>query len=216
MDTTGNFSYRVDKPLLEGNAPSLPPSCKCRTSGNDRALPSTSKKYLSIKLPHKKKHVSGFLSRHTFQPKAYLGCLLILLGAFAELMAEVRVIDAGAIPYTERLSKTDFDQQFPGAVRDVSDLEDGWYVIYEHQSLNYYFGPILLESTGSEYLNQLKMIVEAAVAQRPRIEDYRLELLKTPLEVAASSGSGGNVEEPPQPKAKRKGFFRRLFGFLGF
>ena len=51
-----NFFCGVDQRLLEGNALSLPPRCRGRASGNDGALPSTSKKYYSLKLPRRKKH----------------------------------------------------------------------------------------------------------------------------------------------------------------
>ncbi|WP_110130000.1 hypothetical protein [Coraliomargarita sinensis] len=137
----------------------------------------------------------------------------------------VRVIEAGAIPFTSFLSKPDFDQRYPGKeVADPANLEPGWYVIYEHESLSYYFGPILLESTGRDYLEQLTETVDAAVAQRPSIQDYRLELSYEPSQNNTSTGSsdsststsnpsGASGSPQPAPKPSIWDFFRRLFGF---
>lgn len=137
----------------------------------------------------------------------------------------VRVIEESAIPYTKFLSKADFDKRFPGeVVTDLTQLDTGWYVIYEHESLSYYFGPILLESIGEDYLAQLKETVDEAVAQRPSIEGYRLELSYEPS--ASSSGSSSSSSEPPaepstpnsmppqpQPKPSFWSFVKSIFGF---
>lgn len=156
--------------------------------------------------------------RKTILAVALLPALLLPLGASA-----ARVIEAGAIPFTAFLSKADFDQRYPGKeVTDLSSLEPGWYVIYEHESLSYYFGPVLLESTGEDYLAQLTDTVEGAVAQRPSIEDYRLELSYEPSQTTNPSGSSGsqsNSGNPgsgtpqPAPKPSIWDFFKRLFGF---
>ncbi|MEC8220012.1 MAG: hypothetical protein VX014_05230, partial [Verrucomicrobiota bacterium] len=51
----------------------------------------------------------------------------------------IRVIDEAAIPFAGFLSKIDFDQRYPGDLFDDSaKIDTGWYVIYEHESLNYY------------------------------------------------------------------------------
>jgi hypothetical protein len=147
------------------------------------------------------------------------------LVSFSVTASPIRVIDETAIPFTAFLPKTDFDQRYPGTLfDDVSDLNSGWYVIYEHESLSYYFGPILLESIGQDYLGQLTETVEAAVAQRPSIRDYRLELSYEPnTEQSKDSPQGdpasdapSNVEPPPRPPEPKSGFWgllRRIFGF---
>lgn len=151
---------------------------------------------------------------------SFVVLLLLPISAHA-----ARVIEAGAIPFTAFLSKADFDQRYPGKeVADLSALEPGWYVIYEHESLSYYFGPVLLESTGQDYLEQLTETVEGAVAQRPTIQDYRLELSYEPSQSNASSGSSGSGSSStdpsgsagspqPPPPPSFWGFIRRLFGF---
>ena len=151
-------------------------------------------------------------------------CLLVCFAVFSLplLASGARVIEAGAIPFTAFLSKADFDQRYPGKeVSDLAKLEPGWYVIYEHASLSYYFGPVLLESTGRDYLGQLTETVEAAVAQRPSIQDYRLELSYEPSQSNAGSGSTGSDTSSanpgtgrtqPPPKPSIWDFFRRLFG----
>ena len=157
-----------------------------------------------------------------------LGYLLILFALFtqafavSEFGAGIRVIDESAIPYTEFLSKAAFDQRFPGEIKsDLTDLKSGWYVIYEHEHLNYYFGPILLQSIGEDYLAQLNQIVAAAVKERTEIEGYRLELLFEPsatLPIEASDDEKVVVEneEPADSATQKKGFWVRVRGFFGF
>src|SRR5690606_35030416 len=102
-----------------------------------------------------------------------------------------------------------------------SELDPGWYVIYEHDSLVYCFGPILLESTGKDYLEQLTGIVEAAVAQRPGITGYQLKLSYEPLAASARRPSNAEPATPPPsapppappPQPSIWTFFKRLFGF---
>jgi hypothetical protein len=130
----------------------------------------------------------------------------------------IRVIDEAAIPFTGFLAKADFDQRYSGKLfDDPAKLDTGWYVIYEHESLNYYFGPILLESIGKDYLDQLSRVVEVAVMQRPSIQDYRLELS---FEPSASSFDNNIIEPskrnpPPQalPKTSFWSFVKKVLGY---
>lgn len=150
--------------------------------------------------------------------------LLTLLASVEVLSAQVpapgiRVIEEGAISYMRFLSKVDFDQRFPGKnMSGPEALDSGWYVIYEHESLNYYFGPMLLESTGKDYLSKLEETVDAAVAQRPSITDYRLELSYEPSVVSsdpnqqANEPASGYGTPPPESKPSIWTFIRRLFG----
>ena len=155
------------------------------------------------------------------------GAWLAHLGSFflvtALAASPIRVIDESAIPFTNFLSRADFDQRYPGKlVDDPAQLETGWYVIYEHESLNYYFGPILLESIGEDYLDQLTEAIEAAVAQRPSIQDYRLELSYEPSIRSSSSSSAEPLAEPslpnslppqPEPQPSFWGLIKKIFGF---
>lgn len=147
--------------------------------------------------------------------------LFVLLSASLQA-APLRVIEETAIPFAGFLSKADFDQRYPGElIQDPAQLDTGWYVIYQHEALNYYFGPILLESTGEDYLAQLTETVAAAVAQRPSIQDYRLELSYEPSVSSANSGGEPPAEPsvpnplPPQPEPKPSfwGFIKKIFGF---
>ena len=89
---------------------------------------------------------------------------------------------------------------------DVSQLDSGWYVVYEHESLSYYFGPILLESTGEDYLAQLEAIVGDVVAQRPDIQNYRLELSYEPSQANQSGGqSGQDSSQQPSEQTPQQG-----------
>ena len=145
---------------------------------------------------------------------------------FAQNTSGIRVIEESAISYAGFLSKANFDQRFPGQIKaSPAELDSGWYVIYEHESLSYYFGPILLESTGQDYLAQLTQTVEDAVQQRPTITDYRLELSFEPSETstAESAESSESSEEsesnygspppPPPPAFDIWSLVRSVFGF---
>ena len=131
----------------------------------------------------------------------------------------IRVINEAAIPFAGFLSKVDFDQRYPGYLFDDSaKIDTGWYVIYEHESLNYYFGPILLESIGKDYLDQLSETVEAAVTQRPSIKNYRLELSYEPNASSIESKSTeSSTQDPLPPQAPLKpsfwSFVKKLFGY---
>ena len=151
----------------------------------------------------------------------YISLAVYALSAFGLNAKGVRVIEKTAIPYTKFLSKADFDKRFTGEiVTDLSKLNTGWYVIYEHESLSYYFGPILLESIGEDYLAQLEETVGEAVALRPTIEGYRLELSYEPS--ASSSSFDSSSSEPPSgpstpnpipPQPSFWSFVKKIFGF---
>jgi hypothetical protein len=130
----------------------------------------------------------------------------------------IRVIDETAIPFAGFLAKVDFDQRYPGErFDDPAKLDAGWYVIYEHESLNYYFGPILLESIGKDYLDQLSETVEAAVTQRPSIQNYRIELSYQPNISSSDSKPSPSTQGPlpPQkpPKSSFWSFVKKIFGY---
>ena len=148
--------------------------------------------------------------------------LVLLIGSVsgvAQSVLEIRVIEESAISYTGFLSKDRFDQRFPGQIKaGPAELDSGWYVIYEHESLSYYFGPILLESTGQDYLKQLTQAVDAAVQQRPSITDYRLELSYEPSiseseSESESEKSGNGSPLPPPPPSNFWSIVRSVFGF---
>jgi hypothetical protein len=150
--------------------------------------------------------------------RARIHALLFLVFSASLQATPIRVIDEAAIPFAGFLSKVDFDQRYPGHLfDDPAKLDAGWYVIYEHESLNYYFGPILLESIGKDYLDQLSETVEAAVTQRPSIQNYRLELSYEP---SASTYDSNNTDPstqnpPPQalPKTSFWSFVKKVFGY---
>ena len=163
------------------------------------------------------------LARAIFTQRSFgrargLALLFFILPALLQARP-IRVIDEAAIPFTGFLSKLDFDQHYPGDLFDDSaKIDTGWYVIYEHESLNYYFGPILLESIGKDYLDQLSEIVDVAVMQRPSIQDYRLELSYEPNASSFESKSTEpSTQDPLPPQAPSKpsfwSFVKKLFGY---
>lgn len=175
-------------------------------------------------LPDSSMHCSIFRLYRTFI--ALIAFAICSAALCAQSSGGIRVISESAIPYAGFLSKANFDQRFPGEMKPgPGDLDTGWYVIYEHESLSYYFGPILLESTGEDYLAQLTRTVESAVQQRPTITDYRLELSYEPSESSSressrgseaneSSQSGSSSPPPTQtPSLDIWSLVRGIFGF---
>ena len=173
------------------------------------------------------------MSYNCYISKPYLWVLIFFLFqylTFAQANLSIRVIDESAISYMEFLPKKEFDQRFPGQIKsNPAALESGWYVIYTHENLNYYFGPILLESTGQDYLMQLTQIVDAAVEQRPEIQGYELLLNYEPsADSFGDSGNSGRLgddkegsngrvneqqsDETSQPSSGFWGFILRIFG----
>ena len=154
----------------------------------------------------------------SFGCRQVFALLLLVLPALLQARP-IRVINEAAIPFTGFLSKVDFDQRYPGNLfDDFAKIDTGWYVIYEHESLSYYFGPILLESIGKDYLEQLSEIVEVAVMQRPSIQDYRLELSYEPNAFNFESMSTKpSTQDPLPPQASSKpsfwSFVQKLFGY---
>ena len=153
-----------------------------------------------------------------YRPLVYsLALFTTYVSSFSMLTANIRIMDEAAIAYTAFLSKAEFDQRFPGKmVSDLTELENGWYVIYEHQGLNYYFGPILLQSTGRDYLAQLKQIVVAALEQRPSIQEYRLTLRFEPSSQFDSGAGDEDVVISNEDADDSNSFWTKVREFFGF
>lgn len=166
---------------------------------------------------------TGYFSGHILRASQLCAMLAsLILSGIVLLGAPVRVLDESAIPYLSFLSKADFDLRYPGEMLDdPAQLDIGWYVIYEHEALNYYFGPILLESIGEDYLGQLTETVTAAVAQRPSIQDYRLELSYEPSALSSDSSSvepplEPSTPNPLPPQSPQSSFWGKVKRFFGF
>lgn len=167
---------------------------------------------------------------YSFAMNRMLNRLLLLLVLCSTAVAQVRVIDEVAIPYAGFLSKVDFDARFPGELlEEATLLKAGWYVVYQHEALNYHFGPITLESVGQDYERQLRGIVSDAVAQRPDLEGYSIDLKQAPFEAAQELADESPELEQPQEKSTEEtepaqpepvekpfslwGWVKGLFGF---
>tara|TARA_B100000497_G_C7591684_1_gene355784 strand:+ start:187 stop:735 length:549 start_codon:yes stop_codon:yes gene_type:complete len=163
------------------------------------------------------------LARATFALRSFgrLQVYVLLFLIFPAILqaTPIRVIDEAAIPFTGFLAKVDFDQRYSGELfDDPVKLDTGWYVIYQHETLNYYFGPILLESIGRDYLDQLSRIVQVAVTRRPSIQDYRLELSYEPSASSFDNNSNEpSTQNPLPPRALPKSsfwsFVKKVFGY---
>lgn len=137
----------------------------------------------------------------------------LLLPCLALSAAPIRVIEPSAIPYSAFLSKAEFDLRFPGEQhKDPNSIQSGWYVVYKHESLTYYFGPTALHSIGRDSTNQLREIIERAVKERPSITNYSLELIKIPRVVPVSDPvSGTENSENTTPFSLWQIFKKLLF-----
>ena len=141
-------------------------------------------------------------------PVQLVGMLVLILWASAVSLAAVRerpirVLEPASISCLRFFSKAKFDQQYPGQYLYASQLQPGWYVSYAHESLHYYFGPIALRATASDYQAQLVPIIADAVATRPSIQGYELKLSCEPepkltLAATAQQSTPASVAVPPE------------------
>jgi hypothetical protein len=149
---------------------------------------------------------------------------LLLLFSAATVHADglPRLLPPQAIAFSEFLSKAEFDQRFPGeAVSDPATVRQGWYVRYQHESLEYWFGPLRFAATAEDYATSLRRIVAEAVAQRPELASHSITVLALPTSEAASPNdpaepvpeepvADNGVPPPPPPEP----WWQRLLGIF--
>ena len=154
----------------------------------------------------------------------FSGCLLFLFSAaIVHANGLPRLLPPQAIAFSEFLSKAEFDQRFAGeAVSDPSAVPQGWYVRYQHESLEYWFGPLRFAATAEDYAASLRRIVAEAVAQRPELATHSITVITLPTSEPASENApaepvpeepvvnNGALPPPPEPWWQRLlGIFRR-------
>ena len=142
------------------------------------------------------------------------GFVGVALGASA---SGLRQMPIEAIPYTGFLSKADFDERFPGELREsAAALPRGWYVTYQHEALVYWFGPVRFRSTAEDYEAQLRGIVDAATRERPDLQGYTIAVREAPVADQSAQpelGSPPEARSPSSPPSEPEppSFLERLF-----
>ena len=118
---------------------------------------------------------------------------IILAGGSVHGQAGSRILPTRAISYTRYLNKADFDQMFPGTPIEPGKTPQaaGFYVVYHHESLIYYFGPEPKEWAAELYLKDLEEVVAIVTVKRPELKSAHTYIQKFPQDIAAS-GSTAN------------------------
>lgn len=140
--------------------------------------------------------------------------LLIVLGlALALGPLPGRVIEPSAIGVMGTLSKQAFDKRYPHQPDfDLHALVPAWYVVYKHHDLAYYFGPIRWQVTAWDYQDQLELLLQAAIQQRPSIEDYQLTVQYLPKStVPAGERAASTIGSAPKTEVEPWWRLARLF-----
>lgn len=103
--------------------------------------------------------------------------LVIAICAFAALVssgpwlaARALVLPVEAIDDAARLSAGEFSRRYPGI--DVTGYfpdEEGFYINYNHQDLDYYFGPLDDYNEAIRWKDRLMVVREEVVSLRPSL-----------------------------------------------
>jgi len=151
-----------------------------------------------------------------------LSLLLFYLMMTAVVFAGSRQLPLRSINYMSFYTKQEFDERFPGKViTDKHPSDEGYYVVYQHENLLYYFGPDMYESIAEIYKEELDRVVEIVKGKRESLKTAKTYILKLPRDKAsAPSASESTSEEtaksgapkPPEPES----WWSRLFRKIGF
>ncbi|MCC5804979.1 MAG: hypothetical protein JJU00_01505 [Opitutales bacterium] len=129
---------------------------------------------------------------------AYL-CVVVTAAA----VSGGRVLPVEAIDASATMRAADFNEAFPG-VRATPDVlgVPGYFVVYEHENLRYYFGPVNGFGEARVWEDRLLAIRGDVVAQRPALATSRVYLYRFDYERSrAWSARHETSEAPPESAA---------------
>ena len=143
--------------------------------------------------------------------------LLIFFFICTSAFAESRQLPLRSINYLSYYDKGEFDERFPGTpITGNQPSEKGHYLVYEHESLIYYFGPDKSKSIVTLYKRELDRIVGLVKDKRESLKTAKTYLVKLPRdEVGAQSPESKAAEATSEntAKPKPKPWWKRLFGW---
>ena len=172
--------------------------------------------------------------------KQYTSALLAFLSLCTAALADSRQLPMRSINYMSYFNKAEFDERFPGKpIRGKTPTEVGYYVVYEHESLVYYFGPDEIKTIADMYKRELDRVVGIVKEKREILKTAKTYIVKLPTDEAtippAESERAANEakenEEPPEknteeerkvqpkstpaPKPKPEPWWKRMFRWFG-
>jgi hypothetical protein len=87
-----------------------------------------------------------------------------------------------SIPASGLLSAADFRARYPGIELETGiPFEDGWYLVYRHAGLTYFFGPEDDRAYLEPWESRLRNIVTTATEVRPQLESARIFIYRFSL-----------------------------------
>lgn len=122
-------------------------------------------------------------------------CLATL--AFSQ-QQRVVVYPVEAIADSARLSKTTFQENYPGI--DVTQFglsDEGWYIRYQHELLTYLYGPIEDLTYARRQKKLLEEIRLSVVLKTPSLSSSKVDIIR--FDFNATPGNMGQVEDVDNP-----------------
>lgn len=149
--------------------------------------------------------------------------------------AQSRILPTNAISYTGYVGKQEFDTLFPGERIKANETpsDPGYYVVYQHENLVYFFGPEPTFFAAELYKDDLDLIVEEVQVKRAHLKSAKTSVQKFPQDSNAKTAEQNESEGPnehgtqkPESPEKNKGtsstppqpksWWQRLFDIFKF
>ena len=141
---------------------------------------------------------------------------LICLSSFSSVVFSIaKKMPLESVFYIGELEKIDFDNMFPGEVLQNPEIEvkGHQYLVYEHKSLFYYFGPSESKEILEQYKAVLDPIVEQVKQKRASLFDARTYI----IEVENSTEESPTLNPmPTATPALIKPWWQSVLDILGF
>ena len=119
--------------------------------------------------------------------------------------------------YIGQMKKAEFVSMYPGTVIQdpKNDLKTGFYIVYEHESLFYYFGPADNRALLKGYKEVLDGIVVKVKEKRPSLVSAKTYFYPEE-ENKEQDTSQPSVFQVPQPIPTMKPWWETVFDILGW
>ena len=172
-------------------------------------------------------------SRHraSTNPTTYALTIILLQVILANLIhANSRILPTRAINYTRYLSKQDFDSIFPGTILQSGKTpqEPGYYVVYQHEKIIYYFGPESSEIAAELYLEDLDNVVDLVKTKRASLQSAKIDIQKFPKDLSTPKPTSPqdpdlnqtenpmNIPSPSQSPELPTPWWQKVLQLIGF
>ena len=107
----------------------------------------------------------------------FLPLLVVIFGQGLHLPAAEQILPIEAIDASGQLDVNQFRAQFPGVEASPEALgAQGIFVVYEHEKLRYFFGPVVEVKEARDWEDRLLDIRAEVVAARPSLDSSKVYL----------------------------------------